>query len=282
MNASQNAQQSPAPAPETAVAVPQKKPVTVRDLISGDQFKQQVALALPKHLTADRFTRVALTALNRTPKLADCSRESLFQCLLDLSALGLEPDGRRAHLIPYGDKCTLIIDYKGKVELLMRSGEVSHIHADVVCDADAFDYNLGEITQHKIDFRKPRGEVYAAYCIVRLKDGTTKAEVMSKAEVESVRSRSRSGNNGPWKTDWNEMAKKTVFHRCSKWLPLSPELREKLDKDESEFTPIEIDATVETAPARPVFKRREKKADATVTEPTVAPAATTETATQTA
>lgn len=256
---------TPAPATEQ-VAVSQKKPATIRDLIGGDQFRQQVALALPRHMTPERFTRVALTALNRTPKLADCSRESLFQCLLDLSAMGLEPDGRRAHLIPYGDKCTLVIDYKGKVELLMRSGEVSSIHADTVCAADTFEYNLGEITQHKIDFRKPRGDVFAVYCIVKLKDGTTKAEVMSKDDVEAVRARSRSGKSGPWVTDWSEMAKKTVFHRCSKWLPLSPELRDKLEKDD-EFQPIDVDATVEdVTTSRPVFKRREKKIEAAPTE----------------
>src|SRR5688572_5477659 len=118
---------------ETALQKTESKavaPKTVREWIATDSFKAQVALSLPKHLTPDRFTRIALTAFNRTPKLGNCTKESVFQCLLDCSALGIEPDGRRAHLIPYGDKCTLIIDYKGIVELVRRSGEVAYIHAD--------------------------------------------------------------------------------------------------------------------------------------------------------
>ena len=69
--------------------------------------------------TPDRFIRIALTALTRTPKLTTCDHGSFFQALLDLSQLGLEPDGRRAHLIPFRNnkrncvECQLIIDYKG-------------------------------------------------------------------------------------------------------------------------------------------------------------------------
>lgn len=211
---------------QTAVA---KQPTSIRALLTGESFKQQLAHALPKHLPPERFIRIALTALTRTPKLTDCTQESLFKCLLDLSAMGLEPDGRRAHLIPYGNACTLIIDYKGIVELVMRSGQVSNIHADVVCDGDAFVYDMGEIKKHEIDFRKPRGNVYAVYAVCTFKDGTKASCVMSRDEVESVRKRSRAGNSGPWQTDWNEMAKKTAFRRLSKWLPLSPEIRDAVE-----------------------------------------------------
>jgi len=71
----------------------------LRSFIAGDAFKQQVALALPQHMTPDRFARVALTALTKTPKLLDCTRESLLRCLMDCSQLGLEPDGRHAHFV---------------------------------------------------------------------------------------------------------------------------------------------------------------------------------------
>lgn len=211
--------------------------LTIRDHLEGDAFKRTVAAALPKHLPPDRFIRVALTAMTRVPKLSQCDQASFFQCLLTLSALGLEPDGRRAHLIPFENRkrqvteCQLIVDYKGLVELAMRSGEVSNIHADVVCETDEFEFDRGVLVKHKIDFRKPRGEVYAVYAIARFKDGGEKCEVMTRQDVEAVRHRSRAGNNGPWVTDWNEMAKKTVFRRLSKWLPLSPEYRDALDAD---------------------------------------------------
>lgn len=151
--------------------------------------------------------------------------------MLTCSQLGLEPDGRRAHLIPYGKTCQLIIDYKGLVELAMRSGEVSNIHADVICENDEFLCDRGQIVKHEIDYRKERGSVFAAYAICRFKDGSEKSEVMSVMEIDAIRKRSRASGSGPWVTDYNEMAKKTVFRRLSKWLPLSSEFREALEKD---------------------------------------------------
>jgi recombination protein RecT len=210
----------------------------IRSLISSKETQKQFALALPRHMKPDRFVRIVLTALTKNPKLAQCTPASLMSCLLDLSAMGLEPDGRRAHLIPFNNTkagtviCTLIVDYKGLVELAMNTKEVSNIHADVVCDKDVFIYNVGQVDKHEIDFRKDRGAMYAAYCIITKKDGTKKAEVMTKKEVDAIRKRSKSADTGPWVTDYNEMAKKTVFRRASKWIKLSPEVREKLEKDD--------------------------------------------------
>lgn len=217
----------------------------LRSLLSKDVIRDQIAKALPEHLKPERFLRIAMTAITKTPKLAECSQESLMSCLLSLSSFGLEPDGRRAHLIPYGNVCTLIIDYKGLVELAMRSGIVANIHADVVRENDEFEEDRGLVVKHRINRRSPRGDIYAVYAICRFKDGTEKAEVMDRDEVEAIRKRSRSGNNGPWQTDWSEMAKKTVFRRLSKWLPLSAEFRDAIERDDDR---MERDIT----PAQPV------------------------------
>jgi len=219
------------------------KPEGIRAIISGDRFKSEIAKALPRHLTPDRFLRIALTALTKTPKLADCTPESLCACLITLSSLGLEPDGRRAHLIPYGTTCTLIVDYKGLAELVLRSGDVSRLHADVVCENDEFDYDLGAIRRHKIDFKKPRGDAYAAYALAEMKTGQIAVAVMSRDEVEGIRKRSRSGSSGPWVTDWNEMAKKTAFRRLSKWLPLSPDIRDAVEDETDDIASTEVNVT---------------------------------------
>jgi recombination protein RecT len=208
------------------------KPTTVRGWLSSSSFKAEIEKALPKHCTPDRFLRVALTALTKTPKLGDCTPASVCSALLTLSQFGLEPDGRRAHLIPYGNQCQLIIDYKGLAELVLRSGLVSYLHADVVCENDVFDYNMGEVSRHSIDFKKARGKPYAFYALCKFKDGTTKADVMTLEEVEAIRARSKAGKSGPWVTDFNEMGKKTAFRRLSKWLPLSPEIREVVENDD--------------------------------------------------
>lgn len=245
---------------EQGQMVAQKKSDPVSDiqaLISSPEYVRQFKIALPKHLTPDRFVRIAVTAITKNPKLALCTQESLISCLLDLSALGLEPDGRRAHLVPFNNtktgkvECKLLIDYKGLVELAMNTKEVSNIHADVVCENDLFEYNCGEVTKHVIDFRKDRGAVYAAYCIITMKDGTKKAEVMTKKEIEAIRKRSKAANDGPWVTDWNEMAKKTVFRRGSKWIKLSPEVREKIEKDD--------DFTLDVDPADPMVALKNDK-----------------------
>lgn len=216
----------------TQIAKRQTKDGGLKGLINQENVQTQIARALPSHLTSDRFLRVATTALSRVPKLADCTPDSFMRCLLDLSALGLEPDGRRAHLIPYGKECTLVLDYKGIVELVRRSGEVVDIHCDVVCENDVFHEDLGQVVTHSINRREPRGKVFAAYSRVRLKDGSTSCEVMSRDEVEAIRKRSKAGSSGPWVSDWNEMAKKTVFRRHSKWLPLSSELRDHVERDD--------------------------------------------------
>ena len=245
----------------------------VKSLLEGPAFRAEIAKVLPKHLTPERMIRVAITATMKTPKLLQCTADSLTKCLLDCSALGIEPDGRRAHLIPFEDRkkgvtvCTLIIDYKGLAELAMRSGLVSNIHADVVRENDVFEYDMGEIKAHKIDFRNERGAAYAFYAICRFKDGSVKADVMSVDEVESIRMRSKSPNDGPWATDPVEMGKKTVFRRLSKWLPLSPEFRDAVEKDDEEDP---IAKAVNVTPAAPLFQAPAIQA----AEPEPEPAAT--------
>lgn len=205
-----------------------------------DELSAGWVRVLPKICTPERFARVAVTCIKKNSKLILAlqtkeGKKSLAEAFMKCAELGIEPDGRRAYLIPYKNDIQLIIDYKGIAELAMRSGMISNIHADKVCENDEFEYNIGEITKHRIDFRKPRGEAYAYYAIVTFKDGTKKCEVMSKDEIDAIRKRSKSPDNGPWVTDYDEMAKKTVFKRLSKWLPLSPELQKGIDIDNEEY-----------------------------------------------
>jgi recombination protein RecT len=127
------------------------------------------------------------------------------------------------------------VDYKGLAELAMRSGTVSNIHADKICENDIFEYNRGTVEKHVIDFRKDRGKPYAYYCLIKMKDSSEKAEVMTVAEVDAIRKRSKASASGPWCTDYDEMAKKTVFRRASKWITLSPELATAHDLEDDEI-----------------------------------------------
>lgn len=198
---------------------------------------------MPSHIKPDRFARVAITALTRTPKLMECTPASMMKCLLDLSSMGLEPDGRRAHLIPYGKECTLIIDYKGLVELIRRSGDVVSLRAETVCEKDAFEWVNGEI-KHSVNWREDRGAVQAVYAEAVMKSGEKQSATMTITEVEAIRKRSRSGNGGPWVTDFSEMAKKTVVRRLSKMLPLSAELMNHIERDDEQFGVRNVTPTV--------------------------------------
>ena len=213
--------------------------VNVRKLIESQS--EQIKKALPSICNAERFTRVAMTAITKNPKLAECDQASLMTCLLDCASLGIEPDGRRAHLIPYGKRCTLIIDYKGLVELVRRSGEVVKIHADVVCENDLFEFDMGEVSKHVIDLKGQRGKVYAVYAIAQMKDGAKQCEVMTVEEVDKIRQASNGRNSDPWTKHWNEMAKKTVFRRLCKWLPLSSEQLELVSKDYAQFNKPKVE-----------------------------------------
>lgn len=260
-------QTPPAAADQTKELVKQSDKRSVKDLLTSEDFRNQVAMALPKHMKAERFIRVALNSTMRQPELLQCQRESLFLALLQLSAYGIEADGRRAHLIPFWDhkvcvcghemdqhrsgqcsKCStcnvarkrrlvqLIIDYKGIAELVRRSGDVSYIHADVVLEGDDWDFQFGSeaFLRHKPNMvlTDDKRKIIAFYSFVKLKDGSEDFIVMSKPDVDGIRSRSKSANSGPWVSDYREMGKKTVFRRHSKWLPLSPEVRDAVESDD--------------------------------------------------
>ena len=244
---------------------PKTRALTLRDRLQSPAQVAELSRAMPAHCKPDRMIRVALTALTRTKHLEECTPQSFFLCMLNLSQWGLEPDGRRAHLIPYKNgglsrkaghdvyECTLVIDYKGYVELAYRSGRVNAIHADVVRRGDLFRYSAGYIVEHVPWFlRDPddrpekEGDIYAVYCIVQMKDMAAKHEVMSVVDVERIKERSSGWQafkkgytkETPWNSDWSEMAKKTCFRRTQKWLPLSAEIADAMDAEDTKFDPL--------------------------------------------
>lgn len=224
-----------------------KKEGTIMDLLRSPGVQNEWKLVLTKYLTPERLARVALSQLKRTPKLAQCTQSSLLNSLMTCAELELEPDGRLIHLIPYKDQCQVQVDYKGLIELARRSGKISNIYADVICDNDEFEWDLGQVTKHKIDIRKERGDMIGCYARMIFKDGTIQCALMNKAEVDSIRSRSKAGGSGPWVTDFNEMSKKTVLKRILKTAPMgSKEAMALADEHDT------IDFSAETRKADPI------------------------------
>lgn len=221
-----------------------KKLSPVEDVRHGLGLMQsQFKSLFPTQQHVDRFVRVVMTAVQQNAKLLDPElRTSFYGACMRCAQDGLMPDGREAALVSYGGK-NPSIQYQPMVEGMMKklrnSGEVvgaPRVH--VVKEHDEFDYQLGD--EEKI-VHKPaltnRGKVVGAYSIVRLKSGDTSREFMSFEEIDSIRKRSRSANDGPWVTDFDEMARKTVFRRHYKRLPRSTDLDNVLAADDDTFVP---------------------------------------------
>lgn len=218
-----------------------KRQNTLRGLI--EQQKNEIARALPRHLDPDRLARIATTVVRQTPKLAECNPQSFLGALMTCAQLGLEPGPLgHAYLVPYGKEVTFIPGYRGLVELSRRSGQVQSVQARVVRDGDEFDYSFG--LEPKLD-HKPRGskgDVTHAYAVIRLKDGGVDFDVMDVDEIEAVRRRSKAADNGPWVTDYAEMAKKTVLRRLLKTAPMSVEYQQAVVNDGAVRTDIDAEA----------------------------------------
>ena len=213
----------------------------------------RLASVLPKHITADRMIRTALVAANTNPAILNCTQESVISCLLKAGSLGLAVDGTigSAYLVPYGKKCELIIGYRGLIDLARRSGQISTIGAHLVHANDTFSVRYGtdpDIT-HEPELFGERGKVIGAYAVAKLTDGSTQAEFMTVGQIEDIRKRSKAGDNGPWVSDWGEMARKTVVRRLSKYLPLSAEIQTELQSDDEVAGIIDVSVTAPPAPA---------------------------------
>lgn len=201
--------------------------------------KSQIAMALPKHLSADRIIRVAMTSIQRTPKLLECDPKSLIGAIIQSSQLGLEPDGvlGHAYLIPYGNQVQFIPGYKGLIDLARRSGQVVSIGSHVVYSNEKFTmkFGLSETLEHEPLPPSQRGERKGVYAVARLKDGSVHFEWLWSEEVETVKNNSLKKMRkpaGPWIDNEDEMWRKTGIRRLAKYLPLSVEFAKAAAVDE--------------------------------------------------
>jgi recombination protein RecT len=178
--------------------------------------------------------------------------------------LGLEPGGALGHayLVPYKQTCTLIVGYRGLIELAHRSGEVSLVRAVVVHERDSFKLTEGfeQMLAHEPYLDGDAGALKYVYCVVVLKSGARWAEVMSRSQVDAIRARSQSANSGPWVTDYDEMAKKTAVRRALKYAPLSSERLERaMEVDSEDYIDGQVAEQVLAAPAQQLALKERMK-----------------------
>jgi len=113
------------------------------------------------------------------------------------------------------------------LSIARRSGEIASVVAEIVHEKDEFsiEYGMEPKLVHKPFIDGDPGAMRGAYVVVRFKgDGIEPLiKYMSKSEIDKRRARSKASSYGPWVTDYDEMAKKTVFRSVFKWLPISIE-----------------------------------------------------------
>lgn len=222
-------------------------------------YKDQIAKALPSVITPERFVRMAMTAQSSNKMLHDCDPISFIGAALTAAQLGLEPNTPlgQAYLIPYRNnkkgiiECQFQIGYKGLLDLANRSGLLQNVSAQVVYENDEFEFEYG--LEPKLKHKPAMGDRGAAawvYAVYHLTNGGYNFEVASIDDIKKfARAKSKAYNSGPWQTDFEAMAKKTMLKRVLKYAPLKSEVASAVANDERKLN-IEIkDEDVNVIPA---------------------------------
>lgn len=248
-----------------------------------DKGKKSLISMIGNEAGAERLIKLALMANSKIPKIRDCTHESLLRCLIECAQLNLEPFTvlQQAYIIPYEDRKKGIVEaqfmlgYRGIVTLARRSENLKSLEAHAVYEHDTFECILGTegTIKHIPNWRGDRGDMIAVYAVAKYKDGGLQFDVMSKSDVEKIRRKSKSPNHGPWMTDFDEMAKKTVVRRLGKYLELAPEIKRAIEKDNAtdtidvDFDFIDVDTPqIEIAPVAPVLSGSSLEAEKNLNE----------------
>lgn len=201
----------------------------------------EIKKALPSVMTPERFTRMVLSAISVNPKLASCTPASFLGAMMQAAQLGLEPNTPlgQAYILPYMNKGVLEaqfqIGYKGMIDLAYRSGEVEVVQAHIVYQNDKFEceYGLNPKLTH-IPADSDRGEPVKVYAVFKTKSEGFGFEVMSMDDIRihaSKYSKAYNSQYSPWKTNFEEMAKKTVLKRVLKYAPLKSDFVRGITQD---------------------------------------------------
>ncbi len=222
--------------------IAQKKPEQKSMQQYIKSMEGEIKKALPSVITPERFTRIVLSAISVNPKLASCTPASFLGAMMTSAQLGLEVNSPlgQAYVLPYNNKgvqeAQFQLGYKGLIDLAYRSGEVESIQAHVVYENDEFscEYGLEPKLVHKPADRN-RGEAIKVYAVFKTKSGGFGFEVMSMDDVRkhaAKYSKAYGSSFSPWKTNFEEMAKKTVLKRVLKYAPLKSDFVKAVVQDD--------------------------------------------------
>lgn len=156
---------------------------------------------------------------------AEKNPNSLGHALVNVASIGLSlsPIHKMAYLVPRDGQICLDLSYMGLVQLAVDCGIIRAVRAEIVYENDKFKLmGFGKEPKHEFDpFGKDRGNIVGVYCVAVTHDKLFLVEHMSIEKVDAIKARSEAfkRNSGPWKTDYEEMVKKTVIKRAYKMWP---------------------------------------------------------------
>lgn len=203
-----------------------------------EKLGPQMARALPKHVTADRMTRLALTAVRTTPALATCSEVSLAGALLTAAAMGLEPNtpANECYLVPYSGEVQFQMGYQGMAKLFWQHPLAAQLECEAVHENDDFSYAYGSNAHLTFvpNKRAPdRGEIIYYFAFAKLTTGAEAFVVLTPEECKALRQgkvgpdpRFKGGDPQHW------MERKTAIRQLFKLLPKSPNMAQAIEADD--------------------------------------------------
>ena len=182
----------------------------------------------------NEFVASLLSVVTNNNLLVKASNESIMTAAMKAAVLNLpiEPSLGQAYIVPYGREAQFQLGYKGLIQLAQRSGKYKSINSGVVYKAQFISYNpLFE--ELEIDFTQPQDEVIGYFAAFKLLNGFEKVTYWTKEQAYAHGKRfSKSFNNGPWKSDFDAMAQKTLLKQIiSKYGPLSIEMEQAIVAD---------------------------------------------------
>ena len=194
-----------------------------------------------------QFATSVLSVIQGSNNLKRATNESIMTAAMKAAVLNLpiEPSLGRAYLVPYKGQAQFQLGYKGLIELAQRSGQYKSINAGIVYKSQFISYDpLFETLD--VDFSQPQDEVAGYFASFELLNGFKKVAYWTKTEVYNHGKRfSKSFGSGPWKTDFDAMAKKTVLKSIiSTYGPLSIEMKQAITDDnemeDEKAAPIDV------------------------------------------
>lgn len=198
-------------------------------------YEAEIARALPKHMSGDRLSRIALTEFRKNPKLAQCDPRSVFAAVIMASQLGLEPGiNGQCYMVPYKNECQFIPGWKGMVDLVNRTGR-STVWTGAVYEGDEFDWGLGDkpFIHHKPCGEDDPKKITHVYAVGRVNGAEwANIEVWPIRKVWKHRDKHNKVSDRHYSFRYPEMyARKVVLLQVIKYLPSSVEISQALDMD---------------------------------------------------